>query len=158
MHALISYASHNQTCYFIQEIIVLFAVFYFPNENKNQQTLSFLSIFPSVFSFLWISSRMGCIGDADSISEWCVPRIPVWDGVLRHLDFIWSDFVYSIHIEFVRNITRSILGDNKAARIWCQANAQTHDDVRGISVARRCMHIFATTINTRQCSYGQAYR
>lgn len=57
MHALISYASHNQTCYFTQEMIVLFAVFYLlKREQKSTDELIdivFFSIFPSVLPFFF---------------------------------------------------------------------------------------------------------
>lgn len=65
--------------------------------------------------------------------------------------------MYGIHIEFVCDIARSILGDNETARIWCQANAAADDAVRGIGVARRRMHIAATVIDTGQSARGQAY-
>lgn len=110
--------------------------------------LMFFYLFLIFFSFVFVSIS----GNATSYVNWSGQRYGPRFGILWFMDFIRSACLYSIHIEFMRDITRSILGNNKATRIWSETNAPTDDVVRGTGLAGCCMHLFATTANIRQCA------
>ena len=72
------------------------------------------------------------------------------NGILRFMGFIRPAGMYGVHIEFVRDITRSILGNHKTARVWCETDAKTNDAVRGIGLVGRRMHLTSTALNSWQ--------
>lgn len=87
-------------------------------------------------------------GNADSTHLRGAGQVDAWYSFLRHLGVVRCAVVHCVHSELVRHLSGSLLGDHQTARIRCEANAASHDVVRGACVAKRRLHLATSTSNT----------
>lgn len=105
--------------------------------------------FNYLFAFRFLSPALE-LGDATGTAVRDSGRMELWHGVLRFMGFVRSTGMHRIHSEPVRHLARSILGNHKTTRVWCETDAKTNDAVHGVGLAGRRLHLITTIVDTRQ--------